>query len=125
MSMMTCTKCGAYVDTDDGTGVFEDKGTRFWCEDCLQKAVEEMEPGCPILAAYSKQSPEEYAELLAMQESDAAMESHRASFAAERAAQEAEQDLIDAGRGHLTKRYAEQMNERADFERKRRREEGV
>ena len=40
MSIATCTECGAYSDTDDGTGVFADTGTGFWCERCVENALE-------------------------------------------------------------------------------------
>ena len=43
MSVMLCTDCGAYVDTDDGTGLFDPRPgkTGFWCESCVEAAIDE------------------------------------------------------------------------------------
>lgn len=58
---MVCTGCDGYIDTDfDVTGVWEDKGTRFWCGKCLETAIEEKKADCPILANYKIQDPSEY-----------------------------------------------------------------
>ena len=43
MSMMRCTDCDAVVDTDDGTGLFDPRPgkTGFWCESCVEAAIDE------------------------------------------------------------------------------------
>lgn len=66
MSVMHCSGCDNYIDTDfDVEGVWEDGGThRFWCSRCLERAIEAKEPDCEILAAYKKQDPAGYAEAM-------------------------------------------------------------
>ena len=50
---MLCTDCGAYVDTDDGTGLFDPRPgkTGFWCESCVEAAIDEPVTFNPIMDA--------------------------------------------------------------------------
>lgn len=36
MSMIICTDCGGFCDTDDGEGSFEVKGKEYVCQACLE-----------------------------------------------------------------------------------------
>ena len=61
---MRCDGCDAFIDTDEGTGLFEDaKPYRFWCDDCVMDAFSRLDKDCPIVAAVKVQDPEAYSEL--------------------------------------------------------------
>jgi len=67
MSIMRC-ECDRYIDTDfDCEGVWEHNGTRFWCDECVQKSIDSGETAetDACMASFQKQSPEEYAEIIA------------------------------------------------------------
>lgn len=65
MSMMACSGCSRYVDTDENVeGVWEDKGTRYWCDRCLEEAAEEADPENVILANFKVQDPAGYADIM-------------------------------------------------------------
>lgn len=120
MSMILCTACDNHIDTDDDVeGVFEDTTPfRFWCSGCLQRKIEANEPGCACLAAYKKQDPAAYAEMMEEAEHEANMQSHRAEYEADKKGKRDRQDLIDAGRGHLLPEHAEAVLDCADRDRK-------
>jgi hypothetical protein len=61
---MRCDGCDGFIDTDEGTGLFENaKPYRFWCDDCVMTAFDHMAANCPIVAAVKVQNPDAYAEL--------------------------------------------------------------
>lgn len=53
MSIMRCTDCEAYVDTDDGTGLFDPRPgeTGFWCESCVEEAMDNPVTFNPVMLA--------------------------------------------------------------------------
>ncbi len=69
MSVMVCTGCDRYVDTDfDCEGVWENSSPfRFWCERCVENRAADPKPGDACLAAFKEQDPSGYAELVESQ----------------------------------------------------------
>jgi hypothetical protein len=67
VSVMRC-ECDRYIDTDfDCEGVWEDGGQhRYWCGLCVESAIESGETAetNEVLAAFQRQSPTEYAEVI-------------------------------------------------------------
>lgn len=61
MSMMMCSGCDAFIDTDyDVEGLYEDASPfRFWCSFCTERTDNEA-----MLIAMEIQEPERYAELM-------------------------------------------------------------
>jgi hypothetical protein len=68
MSILTCTLCSAYSSTDDGTGVFEDTGTGYWCEECVQNAQENPAENERIMSALKVQDFEAWRESISLHE---------------------------------------------------------
>lgn len=67
MSIMVCTGCDRYVDTDfDVEGVWEDRGVGFWCAHCLEGAVSNPQDNERIMEALKHQDPTTYAEVMAV-----------------------------------------------------------
>lgn len=65
MSIMRCDGCDGFINTDEGTGLFEDaKPYRFWCDECVLNAFESQDANHTIVAVVKKQDPEAYAELM-------------------------------------------------------------
>ena len=60
MSMMRCDRCDRIEDTDDCTGLFEEKGTRFWCERCVEQSFEDRDETDCIMVAFKAQNPKEF-----------------------------------------------------------------
>jgi hypothetical protein len=103
MAIQRCDQCDKPVDTDV---------TEMESFACGEDDSFSVCPGCAekILAAQEQ----------AMR---AARAEYHAAPLSERNPTQYRQDMIDAGRGHLLPEHAERMNEMADMERKRRREE--
>lgn len=65
MSIMVCSDCSAYIDTDfDVAGVWEDKGGGFWCERCVEDAISDPLDHKRIMEALKHQEPETYADAM-------------------------------------------------------------
>lgn len=60
MSVMVCNGCGSFIDTDDCEGVWEHKGTRFWCERCTEAAMADPAANTTIMENLKHQDPDAY-----------------------------------------------------------------
>jgi hypothetical protein len=118
MGMMRCTTCEAIVDSDDGTGVWEDVGTGFWCETCVEAACENPAKHERIMDALKVQDLETWEEAINnwydTQDSIVA----KAEYDAEKATENYEAEMRDAGRYHQTEGYRDAMLDAADIARK-------
>jgi len=149
MSIMTCSDCCAYIDTDfDVEGAWDDRPgkTGFWCQSCVESGTSQ-----PMLEALAFSNPKQFlrcldCKLIVDNELDPDCECtdehkygdtdmilcescrekrfdaeeavHLASYQAEKAAEQNDQDLIDAGRGHQTATFRDNMLDAADLARK-------
>jgi hypothetical protein len=62
MGTAVCKTCDAYVDSKDGTGLFDPRPgkTGFWCEPCVEAAIDEPVEFKEVILALKIEDPSLY-----------------------------------------------------------------